>query len=37
LAPKRAGSIRANFLDSSGTPLFERIVDSTRPFSDPPV
>jgi hypothetical protein len=35
--PKRAGSIRANFLDSSGTPLFERIVDSIRPVSDPPV
>src|ERR1700723_4212130 len=37
LAPKRAGSIRANFLDSSGTPLFELIVDSSRAFSDSPV
>jgi hypothetical protein len=27
--PKRAGSIRANFLDSSGTPLFELIADAT--------
>src|SRR6202035_510199 len=26
--PKRAGSIRTNFLDSSGPPLFERIVDA---------
>ena len=29
LGPKRAGSIRANFLDSSGTPLFELIADPT--------
>ena len=33
--PKRAGSIRANFLDSSGTPLFERIVDAISPLSNP--
>jgi len=28
LNPRRAGSIRANFLDSSGTPFFESTLDS---------
>jgi hypothetical protein len=29
LGPRGAGSIRTNFLDSSGTPLFELIADAT--------
>ena len=32
--PKRAGSIRANFLDSSGTPFFERSLDTVSTVGD---
>src|SRR5438270_5988501 len=37
LNPRRAGSIRANFLDSSGTPFFESTLDPISPCGNPPL